>query len=65
MSSFGMRCQALKEAQDCYLDGCDCNTECAERDKATGCPVSGKLSDPITFWVAWQLQNDMIRKMPG
>ncbi|CAK9115205.1 unnamed protein product [Durusdinium trenchii] len=44
-------CQAIKEAQDCYLaEGCDCNTECRPQDKPLFCPLSGKLRDPTTFW---------------
>ncbi|CAK9084451.1 unnamed protein product [Durusdinium trenchii] len=43
-------CQAIKDVQDCYLDGCDCDTECAEQDKAAGCTWTGKLRDPISFW---------------
>ncbi|CAK9084449.1 unnamed protein product [Durusdinium trenchii] len=43
-------CQALKEAQACYLDGCGCETPCAAEDQAEACPSSGKLSDPINFW---------------
>ncbi|CAK9114616.1 unnamed protein product [Durusdinium trenchii] len=44
-------CQAIKEAQDCYLtEGCGCNTECAADDAPTLCPATGKLRDPMSFW---------------
>ena len=42
-------CAAIKAAQDCYTV-CSCDTSCADEDKATSCPTTGKISDPIKFW---------------
>ena len=37
----------------------------AADDAPTLCPATGKLRDPMSFWVAWQPQKDTSRKLPG
>mmetsp|Transcript_55333 Transcript_55333/g.103810 ORF Transcript_55333/g.103810 Transcript_55333/m.103810 type:complete len:123 (+) Transcript_55333:90-458(+) len=44
-------CGKMIEVQNCYKEnGCSCDTECADEDKAQYCPTTGTLADPIGFY---------------